>query len=142
CRSCPNAASSLSSSGLFNSSLAAQRLCQIGQAEIHAIVYPGMVVGELFIAVGDALGFEGAVDAAGAIENVVLILGAAFEMEGLELADGVKVLLDHQRRVPFEPVVPALGDELASVSGDGEAEAEIGLGIGVGIKARRLGEDH
>ncbi|MNT99052.1 hypothetical protein D3C72_2417960 [compost metagenome] len=79
-----------------------------------------MVVGEFLVAVSDAPGFERLVNAAGAVENVVLVLCAAIEEEALELADGIGVGFDHAGGVPFQPVLPAILDQFAGVEGDRE----------------------
>src|SRR5690606_7786040 len=99
--------------------LPAQRLGEEGQADVHAVVDARMVVGKFLVAMRYAARLQGPVDAAGAVEDVVLVLGAAIEEEALDAADGVGVGLDQAGGVPGEPVGPAFLDQFAGVEGDG-----------------------
>src|SRR5690606_4278016 len=67
--------------------LRVQRFGEIGQAHIHAVIDAGVIVGEFLVAMGDALAVQFLVNAAGAVEDGVLVLGAAIEEEALQAGD-------------------------------------------------------
>src|SRR5262245_58194508 len=89
-----------------------QRAGQEGQADVHAVVDVGVVVGEFLVGVGDAEAGQGTVELAGTVLQVELVLVAAVDVDALQPAQVVGAALDHAHGVVGQPVLPALGDQL------------------------------
>jgi hypothetical protein len=84
----------LRSAGLSNSASAGQRLRKKRQALVHPVIDAGMVVGELLVAMPDPKLIQPSYEPAGAVEQVELVLFAAIDVEGFQLAKIVRLAFD------------------------------------------------
>lgn len=117
-----------------------QPLRQPGQALVEAVVDAGVVVVEFLVAVGHAERGEPAGEAAGAVDEVVLVEPAAIDEQRLQALQVLPVALHQGEGIAGAPLRPALLDQLAGVGIDRQADAE--GRFRVGIVGRRHGEDH
>src|SRR5690606_18522861 len=90
--------------------LSGECLGEEGQAAVHAVVDRGVVAGKFLVDVRDALGLEQPVQAARAVDQIVLVPRAAIDPQGLQPLQAVGAGFRHAHRVPRQPVGPALGE--------------------------------
>ena len=88
----------------------------------------------------DAAFFQKRMHAPRAIDEVVLVGVAAIDIERLQFLEMVGARLRDRQRIPVQPVLPALGDELAGVRIDRQADVHISGPIG--IEGGRLAQHH
>src|SRR5262249_40301655 len=117
-----------------------ERAEEEGKAHIHAVVYVGMVVVELFVGMLDPRLRQALGQDARSIVNVELVAPAAVDIDALERLEIGTVGSDEMDGVVLEPIAPARPDRLAALHVERNAESQrCAL---VGIVGRRHADVH